>query len=70
MKRLAFAAAAMLLAACSAEKTEMTDTAAPAAATTPAPAPTTGTMDSAAMKMDSTMRDTTAAAPGTAPKAP
>ena len=51
MKRIAFAAAAVVLAACSTkEQTPAADTAAPAM--TPAPA-AGGAMDSSAMKMDS-----------------
>ena len=65
MKRLALAAAVVTLAACSGAKTETADTSAMAA---PAPAaeatPAAGAaMDSTAMKMDSTMKMDSAAAP-------
>ena len=55
MKRLALAAAVLVVAACSTKETPKADTAAPAMAPAPAAAPAdTGMkMDSASMKMDS-----------------
>jgi uncharacterized lipoprotein YajG len=62
MKRLALVAAVLALAACTTkEETPVDTTAAPAMA--PAPADTGMKMDSAAMKMDSAMKDTTAKKP-------
>ena len=56
MKRLALVAAAVLVAACSTKETPKADTAAPAMAPAPAVAADSG------MKMDSTTKDTSAAA--------
>lgn len=59
MKRLALVAV-VLLAACSTKETPSADTAAPAMAPAPAMSADTGMkMDSAAMKMDTTRKDTT-----------
>lgn len=57
MKRLALVAAAVLVAACSTKETPKADTAAPAMA----PAPAAAAADTG-MKMDSTKKDTSAAA--------
>jgi hypothetical protein len=57
MKRLAFVAAVMAVAACSGQEQKAADSAAAPPAMAPAPAADTGMkMDSAKMKMDSTAK--------------